>query len=226
LLLLLFCIGAKTPDNFYLDTRIVPEKLIPTTLSLTLSPDESARISVDVLPRGADVSRLTWSLESESGCAKITWDGDLCTVHAVRYGSCVLTVSDPDGANASVKITVAAAPLHSISLTSPNNTLAVGDELYITAQPEPADAEVIWNVRDGGHAAVSYGGKTCRVRAISPGEVHVRASIGGFNAASEFILAVTSPPRRFIGASVTTSVLVLLGCTLLLVSFVFWRRRG
>ena len=197
LLFLPFLRFAAAEENFYLNTRTPPQKLIPSTLSCTLQPGESARLTVDLLPRGADTTRLAWSITPSDGLAAILWNEGSCTVQARGEGTGLLTVRDPDGAQCEIRLTVRRAAA-SLRLSATAETVQIGDEVRIRALAEPADAEIVWSVDAQDAGAVSYGGSLCKIQAAAPGAIHVRADIRGSGVHSDYTLRVlpaqTQPP--------------------------------
>lgn len=212
----------ETQNNFYLQTRTTPQKLIPSILQLDIAVGESADIKVDSIPIEADMTKLVWELVSISEVADITWKGNFCTIHAKNTGSGVINVSDSDGAAASIKFTVSEALPATLSLEVPASSILTGDSVLIRASTTPNNTQIMWSVQGEEHAILSYGGALCRIKGINPGEVTVRAAIKGTDIAQEITLNIKNQPTKKYSYNNLLLILIYGGISLLLLSFVLW----
>lgn len=224
---LLSTICTAEEENFYLTARSAPQKLIPSELSCTLQEGESKTVTVDPIPRDADVSKITWTLTAGDGMADITWEDRTCSIHARREGSGVLTARDDGGAICEIKVNVLNDSARSLHLQSSADTVKAGEVALIHAVSEPANAEILWTVEENGTSAVSYGGATCKINAQSAGSVHIRAAIAGSNVYSDYTLHI-EPAPEVIPRVFETIIPVLLygaGALLALSLILFCQRR-
>lgn len=118
-----------------------------------------------------------WSSSDET-VATVSADG---TVRAVGPGTATITVTGGElSAQCDVRVYV---PLKAILLSGTEITVGVGEEILLSWQPDPADAELmadaVWTSKDPAVAAVDGNGK---VTAVEPGTTIITVAIGDIEA--------------------------------------------
>ena len=158
-------------------------KVSPDTLTLTRK-DETAQLTVEVIPSYADNTRVTWKSSDEN---VVTVD-EKGKVTAVGNGTATITVTSVSGNyTATVAVTVKIpVEIARITIEAEKETLTkIGEstELKVKIEPENADAQkLIWKSDDEMIAAVDENGK---VTAIGNGTVIITVTTeDGKNTAS------------------------------------------
>lgn len=158
-------------EEFYLKTRISPEKLLPETLTVTLCPDEAKSVYVDLLPEGASAD-ISW--EISPAIATLTQNGRKCTVKGVEEGEAKLTAITDNGISCAIKVKILENPPE-IFLESAD-TINSGDTAIVYARPS-VDDTVSWRVEGDENAKVSFGGNLCKIKPKKAGTVTVFATL-------------------------------------------------
>lgn len=177
LILILFilnfiCFSCAEYNDFYLNIRIPPEKLIPNALNAEVHLNESMDFRVDLLPKFADDREIIW--ECIPNIAALEYSGKTCTIKATKEGDAILCAKDRNGASCEIKIKVLPQKVK-VSIDGTSDSIKIGEQAILFARTEP-ECNVLWQVDAGEIARVSYGGNRCRIRAKSPGRVTVSAS--------------------------------------------------
>ncbi len=158
-------------EDFYLNIKIPPEKLVPNTLNAVLYENESKVFSVDLTPKFADDSKIFW--ECVPPYAKLTYAGKSCTLTAKQRGDVVLIARYENGASCEIKIKILPQKTE-ISIEGERDTIKIGEQAIFTAHTEP-ESSVKWHVECGDIARASYGGSKCKISAKSAGQVKIAA---------------------------------------------------
>ena len=183
------CIACKYKETATIPAIYIPSypvtgiKVSPDTLTLTRK-DETAQLTVEVIPSYADNTRVTWKSSDEN---VVTVD-EKGKVTAVGNGTATITVTSVSGNyTATVAVTVKIpVEIARITIEAEKETLTkIGDstELKVKIEPENADAQkLIWKSDDEMIAAVDENGK---VTAIGNGTVIITVTTeDGKNTAS------------------------------------------
>ena len=160
--------------------------------AITLERNETAQLTVTVLPEDADNKAVTWSSDDES----IATVDDEGTVTAISEGTATITATTNDGTNlsASCEVTVTPKTVKSISLDKEKLNIKIGQSEYLKVTVSPIDADdisVSWRSNNKIIATVDAGGK---VTALVPGTAIITVTTNdGTNLSASCEVTVTDP---------------------------------
>ena len=170
-------ITAKTVNGYSAtcSVKVSPDKILPTgitlsTDSVSISVGETTRISCTVLPSNATDKSVSWSSNNTS-VASVSSSG---TIKAHSKGKATIIVKTSNGKTASCVVTVIEPEAESISLSTYNLNMKVGDKriVFATVYPSNADDTVKWSSSNSRKARVDNDGY---ITALRTGTVTITA---------------------------------------------------
>ncbi|MBR4461089.1 MAG: Ig-like domain-containing protein, partial [Erysipelotrichaceae bacterium] len=133
--------------------------------TMTLSIDETKKITATVSPSGASNKNINWT-SSNTNVATVDTNGN---VTGIAKGSATITATAADGSGVTATCGVTVVkPVTSITLSATSLTLNVGDTSTLAATVLPSDASnrsVTWTTSDSTVASVSSSGKVTAKKA-------------------------------------------------------------
>ncbi len=222
LILILFicnflCFSCAEYNDFYLNIKIPPEKIIPNTLNAELYLNESVTLWVDLMPKFADDSEIVW--ECVPSIADVDYSGRKCTIRAIEEGDGVLYATDQNGVSCEIKIKILPQKVK-ISIEGTSDSIKVGEQMIFSAHTEPK-CDVLWQVDAGDTAHVSYGGNKCKIRAKSAGRITVSASA---KSGERAVKTLTIEPSEGMNLSLFGFILGVASVALLSIALIFYLR--
>lgn len=168
--------GKEAICKVVVSRKIIPvESVIIDPTSLTLTKGQSESLKVTVYPDDATDKTVVFESSDES-VAAVSEDGK---VTALKSG--VATVYAKAGDKSGTCTVTVSTPVESITLSSDNLVLEVGQSIVLAATVTPDDADdrtVTWTSSDVSVATVNNG----TVVAVKEGQAEIIASAGGMNA--------------------------------------------
>lgn len=136
-----------------------PEKIRLDQSALTMTVGQWTTLECQILPREAKDKSADWST-SDARIATVK-NGE---VQAKGVGTCTITATTENGLKAHCTVKVEEVAVKSLTLSQTEISLYVGQQLTLTCQsaPEQADAVVIWTSDNGAVAGVQEGTVTAR----------------------------------------------------------------
>lgn len=174
-------ITAASAENPEIKAECIVKVLQPTTginldkSSLELIEDESAQLSATILPENATNKSVNWT-SSDVSVAMVSPDG---TVYAVKAGQATIMATTVDGGFVALcKVTVKAKTTlaESLSLSTTNSEIAIGETLQLSAIILPKNTtnkRIRWTSTNTDIATVSESGL---VSAVKEGNAQIIAS--------------------------------------------------
>lgn len=172
-------ITVTTDDGGFTDTcKITVIKPVVSitinTHSETMTHHDTLSLMAAVLPVDASNPEVTWSSDDKN-VATVSESG---LVTAVGVGDATITAT-ADGVSDTCDITVEIKPVTSVTLSSEEESIVIGDKMNLTAAVLPSNAthpEVTWSSSDNIIATVDQTGK---VTAVGIGTVTITSAVDG-----------------------------------------------
>lgn len=157
--------------------------------SLNLLIGDEVELTVEILPEDAEYDGIVWS-SSDEAVATVT-EG---LVKAIAEGNAEITVTAGGVSDVcEVTVTAPAIPVESVTLSEESLDLLVGDQVELTVEILPEDAEydkVVWSSSDEAVVTVADG----LVTAIAEGSAEVTVTVGGVSDVCAVTVSVPAPP--------------------------------
>lgn len=159
---------------------VVPDKL-------SLKKNETAKLSVTIVPETADHDGVVWE-SSDPSLASVDAEG---TVTALMPGNVTVTATC-GGLSAECKVTVLRTEAESVTLDKTSLEMNPGDSYSLTATvaPEGADVVLKWISSDSFVASVDDNGKVVANRS---GKAVIKVSAGKLSAECEVVVNKVGP---------------------------------
>ena len=171
---------ASQTESITLDRTELPMRVRDTdTLTASVAPDGASR-------------QLVWS-SSNPGVAEVDDSGHV-TANAIGEATVTAASTDGSGVRAECRVTVAAALVHSVTLSKTDLSLRLGEEETLTATAGPdyaGNRMVAWSSSDTSVATVD---QTGRVAAIGLGSASVTATSTDGSGISASCRVTVTPP--------------------------------
>ena len=144
--------------------------------SLKVPRGESVIVSVTgIVPEGASVSSIDWSIADES-IASLEISGGSLYVAGLKNGTTTLT-GQGSGVSKSCKITVEYIPVKSVTVTVAKSSVEVGEESSVSVSISPSEASnmsLSWEVSPSG--VIDFDPETMKISGIAPGNATIKAT--------------------------------------------------
>ncbi len=177
------------------DVEVRPVDVTAFTIpsSLKVPRGESVVLAITgIVPEGASVSSIDWSIADESIAA---WEisGGSLYVTGLKNGTTTLT-GQGSGVSKSCKITVEYIPVSSVTVTAAKSSIEVGEESSVSVSISPSGASNLslsWEVTPSG--VIDFDSESGKFTGVAPGTVTVKATAIRDEVSGSCTVTVTAP---------------------------------
>lgn len=177
------------------DVEVRPVDVTAFTIpsSLKVPRGESMVLAVTgIVPEGASVSSIDWSIADESIAV---WEisGGSLFVTGLKNGTTTLT-GQGSGVSKSCRITVEYIPVSSVTVTAAKSSIEVGEKSSVSVSISPSGASNLslsWEVTPSG--VIDFDSESGKFTGVAPGTVTVKATAIRDEVSGSCTVTVTAP---------------------------------